>query len=437
LAAFGHRNYRLFWFGQLISVTGTWMQSLAQSWLVLTLTNSAFKLGLVNVCQFTPILLFCLVGGVVADRVPKRNLLVCTQATAALLATCLAVLVATDSVQLWHVYALAFGLGCVNAFDMPTRQAFVVEMVGKDDLMNAIALNSSLFNAARIIGPAIAGVLLAAFGPTICFGLNAVSYVAVIAGLLMMRLPRRAITVAGGGLTRIREGLAYVRATPTILRTIALVGLVSTFGMNFNVWIPLLAKQDLDAGAGGFGLLMSSLGAGSFIGAVMLAIVGRGPHRSLMLGTAAAVGLLELGLAIAGAIPLPIVVAMLLIAGIGFTMSMTTATANTTVQMSTPDGLRGRVMSVHMTVFAGTTPFGALVAGSVAHSFGTPIAIAFGGVATLLAVLGVRGRGPSGRRSRVRTRTQPAASSLLSAAQRAPGPSPVTHHPSPITSQED
>ena len=388
LAAFRHRNYRLFWFGQLISVTGTWMQTLAQSWLVLTLTSSAFKLGLVSVCQFTPILLIGLFAGVVADRVPKRRLLVITQALSGLFAGILAVLVAEDRVQLWQIYALALALGVVNAFDMPTRQAFVVEMVGKEDLMNAIALNSSLFNAARIVGPAIAGILLAAFGAQVCFGLNAVSYLAVIAGLLMMRLQPRPIAAAGSGWKRVQEGLTYVRGTPAILLPVILVGLVGTFGMNFNLWVPLLAKQSLDVGASGFGLLMSAMGVGSLLGALLIAFTATaGPQRSLLYGGAAVMGGLEIGLALAGAIPLPLAAAMVLLAGIGFASSCTMSTANTTVQTNSPDDMRGRVMSVYMTVFAGTAPFGGLAAGGTAGAFGVPASIAIGGAISVLAVV--------------------------------------------------
>jgi MFS family permease len=363
------------------------MQTLAQSWLVLTLTSSAFLLGLVSVFQFTPILLIGLFAGVVADRVPKRRVLVITQSLSGVLAGVLTVLVATDRVQLWHVYALALGLGIVNAFDMPTRQAFVVEMVGKEDLMNAIALNSSLFNAARIVGPAIAGVLLAAFGAQVCFGLNAVSYVAVVIGLLMMRLKPRPVQAAGSGWNRVREGLTYVRLTPAILLPIIMVGLVGTFGMNFNLWVPLLAKQSLDVGASGFGLLMSAMGVGSLLGALMIAFTAsRGPRRSLLYGGAAAMGALELALAVAGAIPLPLAIAMLLLAGIGFASSCTMSTANTTVQTNSPDEMRGRVMSVYMTVFAGTAPFGGLAAGGTARAFGVPASIAIGGAISIAAV---------------------------------------------------
>ncbi len=396
LAAFRHRDYRIFWFTQLGSLTGTWMQSLAQSWLVLSLTDSAFQLALINVCQFGPTLLLGLPGGVVADRVPKRKLLLATQATAGALATVLALLVATGRVDLWHIYAVALGLGIVNAVDMPTRQAFVAEMVGKDDLMNAVALNSALFNTTRIVGPALAGVLLAQVGAAVCFVVNAASYAPVVAGLALMRAGSAAADEVGDDspLARLRQGLAYVRNTPAVLVPIVLVGVVATFGMNFNVWVPLLAKRDLGIGAGGFGLLMSSLGVGSLLGALTLAFKGRRPNRRLMLLTGAAFGALEGLLAFAAAVPLPVVVAMVLMAGVGFAMSTTMALANTTVQTTAPDALRGRVMSIYMTVFAGTTPIGALIAGASTGAFGTPLSVALGGAVVLLAAaaVGVAGR---------------------------------------------
>jgi MFS family permease len=298
---------------------------------------------------------------------------------------------------LWHVFALATGLGIVNALDMPTRQAFVAEMVGKADLMNAVALNSALFNSSRIIGPALAGVLLALFGPALCFGLNAASYLAVIAGLLLMRVAPRVGEAIGSPAERLREGLAYVRNTPAVLLPVVLVGFVATFGMNFNVWIPLLAKQDLNIGAGGFGLLMSSLGIGSLIGALALAFGARRPNRRLMLGLAVTLGALELLLALIGAASIPLAVAMLLLAGMGFAMSTTMALANTTVQTTAPDELRGRVMSVYMTVFAGTAPLGSLIAGATASRFGTSTSLAVCGAAVLLAAIGI---GAVGRRTR-------------------------------------
>ncbi|MBA2247409.1 MAG: MFS transporter, partial [Chloroflexia bacterium] len=236
--AFRYRNYRLFFLGQLVSVTGTWMQSLAQSYLVYeVLKSSPFELGLVNVFQFAPVLLLGIPAGIVADRLPKRSILVVTQSIFALLALVLTVLVALGQVQVWHVYAVATVFGITNAFDMPTRQSFISEMVGRESVMNAIALNATMFNTGRVLGPAIAGVVLATLGPAVCFGMNAVSYIAVIASLLMMRIAPVPSRIAGSVADRLREGLQYVRATPDILRTIMLVGFVGIFGMNFQIWV--------------------------------------------------------------------------------------------------------------------------------------------------------------------------------------------------------
>ncbi len=393
--AFKYRNYRLYFVGQFVSVTGTWIQMLALAWLVVDgLEGSAVQLGLVSICQFAPILLFGLPAGVVADRVPRRNLLALTALLSGILAAMLAGLVATDVVRLWHVYLLALGLGVINAFDMPARQAFVSDMVRKEDLMNAVALNSALFNAGRVVGPGIAGLLLATYGSALCFGLNAASYLAVVAAMLMMRLTPVERAEEGRALERLGEGLRYVASTPAVLLPIALVGCVATFGMNFNVWIPILAKEDLGSGARGFGLLMSSMGIGSLLGALTLAYFGRQPRRRLMIGTALGLGVLEGILALVGAFSAPLIIAMPVLAGIGFTVSTTMALANTTVQTTAPDALRGRVMSVYMTVFAGTAPFGSLVAGASAHLGGAPLSVALGGGVTLLAaaLIGARGR---------------------------------------------
>jgi MFS family permease len=391
LNAFRHRDYRLLWGSQLFSLTGTWMQSLAQSWLVLAMTNSPLQLGLINVCQFGPSLVLGLPGGVLADRFPKRRLLLASQTVYALLTALLAVLVASGRIELWHIYAVALGLGCVNAVDMPTRQAFVTDIVGKEDVGNAVALNSALFNGSRVVGPALAGILLSTAGAAVCFVINAASYLPVLAALLLMRTDGRATGVVAGerALERLRQGLAYVAGTPTVLRPIVLVGLVATFGMNFNVWVPLLARDDLAIGAGGFGLLMSALGVGSLTGALALAFSGRRPGRRLMLATCAAFGLTEAALAVAARVGSPLPVVLLLMAVVGFSMSTTMAMANTVVQTTAPDELRGRVMSIYMTVFAGSTPLGAALAGGAAAAFGTPPAVAAGGLVVLLSALGV------------------------------------------------
>jgi MFS family permease len=392
LSAFKHRNYRLFFSGQFISVIGSWMQTTAQAWLVTGLTSSQFKVALVVVFQFVPVLLFSLVGGMIADRVKKRNLLVVTQSLMAVAGATTAILVGTNRIELWQVYAIALFTGSVSAFDMPSRQAFVVEMVGKDDLANAVALNSALFNSARVIGPAIAGVLIATLGTTICFAIDSVSYLAVIACLLMMQVKDVVRAAGRGGLADVREGIKYVRNTPALYLPMILVGFVATFGINFNVWVPLLAKHELHAGAGEFGVLTSALGIGSVVGALGLAFRSRRPQYPFMVATALMLGILDLALAVIGAIPLSVIAALFVLPFIGFAMTTTMATANTIIQSESKDELRGRVMSVYMLVFGGTAPFGALLIGAIAFGLSTPISIAFGGTVTVAAALAVTKR---------------------------------------------
>ncbi len=386
--AFTYRNYRHFWLGQLVSVTGTWMQSLAQSWLVYEILGaSPFQLGLVNVLQFLPVLVFGIPAGIVADRFPKRSILMVTQSAMMLLSAVLAVLVITDVVQLWHVYLVATLFGCANALDMPTRQAFVSEMVDRDALMNAIALNSALFNTGRIIGPALAGVLLAIMGPGPLFAINAISYIAVLAGLLMMNVAPITNTSDVGPLQRLREGLAYIRGEPMISRTIVMVGMVGLFGMNFNVWVPVLASDAFDAGSSGYGQLFSAMGAGSLLGALSLAFSGRGPNRNRMVAAVFAMGLGEIVLGIAAASGTALLLGATMIALVGFTNTNTMSTANTLVQTTASDELRGRVMAVYMTVFAGTIPFGALLSGWVTGHFGITVSLATSGTMVVLAGL--------------------------------------------------
>jgi predicted MFS family arabinose efflux permease len=262
-------------------------------------------------------------------------------------------------------------------------------MVGKHALMNAIALNSTMFNTGRVLGPAMAGIALAVFGPAFCFGINAVSYLGVIVGLVMMRVAPTVRTATGSAVTRLREGLAYVRATPPIYRTIVLVGAVGIFGMNFNVWVPLLASDSFDSGASAYGLLFSAMGIGSLAGALSLAMFGRSPNRTQMLAATVALGVAEILLAAAAAVPTSIVIGMLFLAITGYASSTAMATANTLVQSTAGDALRGRVMAVYMTIFAGTAPFGALLSGAVADRFGVPAALAVGGIGTALAALAI------------------------------------------------
>ncbi|MGD9710953.1 MAG: MFS transporter [Thermomicrobiales bacterium] len=384
LAALRHRNYRLFFSGQLISVTGTWMQTLAQSWLVLSLTSSAFKLGLVNVLQFAPVLVFGLVAGVIADRLPRQKILISTQALSCVLAGTLAVLTWTDTVRLWQIYVLALTLGTVNAFDMPSRQAFVGDMVGTEELSNAIALNSSMFNMGRLVGPAVAGVILATWGPAACFAINAASYVPVIIGLFLMRLPKKERVIARAtGISQIREGVGYVRATPIVALTMVMVAFAGIFGLNFNVWIPLLAKMEFGGDARSFGLMMAFLGLGSLVGSLILAFRVKAPRPRRMLATAGILGGAEIVLGFSARAGVAIPLALILIVIMGFSMTSTMAMANTIVQSTTPAELRGRVMSIYMTLFAGSVPFGAALSGSMSDVFSAPASIILGGTVTL------------------------------------------------------
>ena len=268
-----HRNFRLFWSGQLISLTGTWMQNLGQAWLVLELTHSSLKLGVVSALQFLPMLFLSFPAGVLIDYFPKRRIIIWTQIVMMILAFTLAALQWTGVVQYWHVVVLATILGVANTVDMPARQAFIIEMVGKEDLMNAIALNSSIFNAARAVGPAVAGLLIGALGTGACFFANGLSYLAVILGLWLIRFDEPRTTRQGDYhiIADIREAMGYIRKTPVVLVTILLVAVVTIFGTNFNVLVPVFARQELHRDAASFGFLMSAFGTGALIGAVSLA----------------------------------------------------------------------------------------------------------------------------------------------------------------------
>src|SRR5438105_7347671 len=293
--ALRHRNFRLFWSGQLISLTGTWMQTIGQAWLVLELTHSAWLLGVVGALQFLPVMLLALFGGVLADRLPKRTVLLFTQSSAMIQAFGLWILVATGSVQLWHVLVLAALLGLTNSLDMPTRQAFVVELVGREDLPNAVALNSSLFNLARIVGPGVGGLIIAWLGVAPLFLLNAISFIPVIIGLALIDLhglyARKEHIVGGKGasaprqstMQSLREGLAYVVNTPSIFLIITVIGIVSLFGINFNMVLPLFATNVLNVGAEGFGFISSAFGLGSLLSALLLSWSNRKPSIQYLL----------------------------------------------------------------------------------------------------------------------------------------------------------
>ncbi len=392
-SALQHRNFRLFWTGQMVSLIGTWMQTTGQAWLVLQLTHSAWWLGIVGALQFLPVMLFALFGGVIADRLPKRRLLLFTQSFATVQAIVLWLLVFTGSVQLWQILVLALMLGATNALDMPTRQAFVVEMVGREDLPNAVALNSSLFNMARILGPGLGGLLIAWLGVTPLFLLNAISFIPVLIGLALIDISKlhfHAKPVVAGVTTQkqttmqsLREGLEYIAKTPSVLLIITVIGTVSLFGINFNVVLPLFATDVLHAGPVGFGLISSAIGFGALVSALWLAWGNKRPNIQHMLIGAIVFSILEALFALSHLYLLSIV----LIAAVGFAQITFSATANTTLQTVTPDHLRGRVMSVYMLVFAGSVPLGNLFTGGLAHLYGAPVSLLAGAGLSFIAAL--------------------------------------------------
>ena len=389
VAAFRHRNYRLFFTGQLISLIGTWMQQVAQAWLVLQLTGDPIWLGIVATAQFLPVMVFGLFAGVAADALPKRRVLIATQASMMVLAAILAALVIADVVQVWMIVALAFLLGIANAVDMPVRQSFAVELVGREDVGPAVALNSAMFNGARVVGPAAAGLAIGVFGLAAAFVLNAVSFLAVIVGLWLMdendlkigaRIDRPG--TARAVVHNLAEGLRYVRRTRIVLLATVVVGTVATVGMNFGVLIPAFAQRDLGSDATGYGFLMAASGIGSLLAALRLVFGGR-PQPVRLASGALILGIASVALAAFRIFP----VSLMLMVVVGFGSILMAATANTTIQLAVPDHLRGRVMSVYTTVFSASVPIGGLAMGAVASTFGASLAIAVGG--TLSVVTGL------------------------------------------------
>jgi MFS family permease len=383
LAALRHRDFRLFWSGQLVSLIGTWMQSVGQAWLVLELTGSPFHLGLVTALQFTPILLLSPIGAL-SDRFPKRRIILLTQAAMMGQAFVLAGLVRSGQVRYWHVAALAAIYGLGRAIDIPARQAFITDLVGKPDLPNAVALNSLVFNGARIVGPAVAGLLIARFGVAPAFFLNGWSFVAVLAALLATRTPGAPDPAGRLGIREgVGAGLAYAARTPAVAFTLSLVVAVSTLVLNFNVLVPLVAKDVLNEGAHGFGLLMSSLGAGAVAAAIGLTLLRRGrPPLWSLPASAAVLGAGTAALALVGHFGSTAVLLVLL----GGCQILFSTGCNTTLQLGTPDALRGRVMGLYALANAGMTPFGSLLVGTVAEHLGVRAACALGGGSGLLAV---------------------------------------------------
>ena len=377
------RNYRLFFLGQLVSLTGTGMQTVAQGWLVLDLTGSGVALGVTVALQFLPLLLFGLWGGLIADRFDKRRTLVITQAIPAVLALAMFALVATGAVVLWMVFAMAFLQGLVVMVDLPTRQSFVIEMVGPDQVPNAGGLNSAMFNLGRMLGPALAGVVIASAGVAPAFLANAVSYLAVTAALLAMR-PEDLFAQdrAERGRADIRAGLRYMWSTPALRSTLLLMAVVGTFGFNFVVVLPLLARFTLGGGPRLYGLLSAAMALGSLVGA-LLAARRHGPTRAMLIGSVTAFGALTL---VAAAAPTPLLAGVTLVA-LGLAVMLFLATANTTLQLTTAPSMRGRVMAVYGLLLLGTSPLGGPLVGWISTQWGARVGVAFGGVVTLAAAL--------------------------------------------------
>jgi MFS family permease len=389
--ALRHRNFQLFFSGQLISLIGTWMQSVAQSWLVYRLTGSALLLGSVGFASQIPVFLFAPLGGIAADRYNRRHIVIGTQIASMLLAFALAALTLLHRVQVWHVFVLASLLGIVNAFDIPGRQSFLVDMVGKDDLMNAIALNSSMFNGARVIGPAVAGILVAKIGEGWCFFANAVSYIAVIIGLLLMRVQSPARVSIGSPLEHMLEGFRFVERTTPIRALLLLLGVVSLVGMPYIVLMPIFADQILHGGARGLGILMGATGVGALLGALTLAF------RSGVKGLGRWVAWCCAGFGsslIVFSLSHKFWISVILLLPVGYTMMLQMACSNTLIQVMVPDALRGRVMAVYSMMFMGMAPIGALLGGALADRLGAPLTVAIGGLASVAGAVWFRSQLP-------------------------------------------
>ncbi|HHV65685.1 MAG TPA: MFS transporter [Peptococcaceae bacterium] len=379
------RNYQLFWGGQLVSLIGTWMQNIGQAWLVLELTNSAFKLGVVNALQFLPMTLFSLFIGPFVDRFPKRKLIIFTQSCLMLLALILATLTYFEVIRYWHILLLALGLGFVNTLDMPARQSFVIELVGKKSLMNAIALNSAVFNLGRVVGPAVAGVLIGALGIAVCFYLNAISFCAVLIGLFFINVPNYVPEREKKDLlAEVKEGLFYIKGTKMILFPLILLAVISTFTMNFNVLVPAFAKGGLDQDALGYGLLMTSMGIGSLLGALTLAANSqKGPRLKVLFGAPLSLSLFMSVLGFQSNYYL----ACLIMFIVGFSAITFTASVNSTVQLNSDNAMRGRVMSVYSWVFGGMMPLGSVFAGQITELLGASWGVTTCGLIGLGAVV--------------------------------------------------
>lgn len=379
-----HRNFRYFWFGMCISLIGTWMQNIAQPWLAYTLTDSPFLLSLIGILQFTPMLIFSLFAGVFIEKFPIKKILLFTQSASLVITLILAILVWSDHIQYWHILIMATALGVVNTIDMPSRQSIVIQLVGKEDLMNGIALNSMAFNLARIFGPAVAGLVMGYVGLSACFFINAFSFGAVLISLLFIKLdqverkPIDHINV----FKEIMDGLKYIYHTPILIYTILVIAVVGTFAPNFGVLVPVYAKEILHQNEAGFGLLMSFMGVGSFLGAMFMATLSKsGPKKFVIFIVPLFVGI---SLMLTGLTDIFLLTGVLL-AITGFFFIIFSSSANSAIQLNSSNEYRGRVMSVYTLVFAGSTPFGNLYAGLFTEHFNARIGfISCGGIIILL-----------------------------------------------------
>jgi predicted MFS family arabinose efflux permease len=379
------RNFRIFFLVQLISLSGTWMQQVGQAWLVLRLTGSGVALGVTAALQFLPALFFASVGGLVADRADKRKLLMITQSAAGALALILAAVTLTGHVQLWVVWTLAFALGWVQVFDNPTRQSFITEMVGPSNVSNAISLNSAIFTSARVIGPAVAGLVIAWVGTGWCFLYNGLSFFPVVGGLMLMR-PEELIRSAPLRRARgqLMEGLRYTWSRPELRLTLMLIAVIGTLAFNFNVLLPLMASKVFHGDAGTFGAMLSLMGVGSLAGA-LLSAARRSPTHRLLAGAAVLFGMLLTAAALMPTLPLELAV----LVPMGVCMVTVQAAGNTLLQLNSDPAFRGRVMALYVTVFVGTTPIGGPIIGFVAEHLGPRVGMAIGGVSTVAAAVWV------------------------------------------------
>ena len=394
--ALTHRNFRLLWIGQLVSLTGSWMQSTAQGWLVLRLTDSAFYLGLVGFCNFFPMMVLSLPAGVAADRLRPRTALLAIQGFALVNAFGLWAVTASDVVRPWHILAFALGNGTAVAFEIPIRQRFLQDLVGRDDLPNAIALNSLAFNGARLLGPSAAGFLLAAMGEAACFLVNTLSYAGVLVALLRIHAPpQTAVPREDGWRRQMHEGIAYVTGSRRVRILLALVIVAALFGMPYQVLLPVFARDVLGAGSRGLGLLMGAAGLGAVGGALFLAA--RRTHRRSAPVVAIALAAFGGGLvAFAFSRTLALSFACMVVVGAALIVQM--ATSNTLLQLSAPEHMRGRVISLYLLSFATAAPIGALAAGWIARRVGAPWTVAGGGALCVLAAIAFATRIPSLRR---------------------------------------